>query len=82
MARDAVQVGQELHGRGDVDLPAELQHRVTAVLVDAQMPGRRCGFLLHDDIASNRLHRRHGVRANPFPALQVTLDGVNLSMFD
>jgi hypothetical protein len=54
LPRDLVQLGEELHGRGDVDLPAELQHGVTAVLVDAQMPGRRCGFLLHDDIASNR----------------------------
>ncbi|GAB7106263.1 hypothetical protein JCM4814A_45770 [Streptomyces phaeofaciens JCM 4814] len=64
----------------------ELQHRVALVLPYAQVRGVRGGFLLHDDIASNPLHRSGasnggGVRSSS-PLQQGTPDGVNFSMFD
>jgi hypothetical protein len=43
------------------------------------MRAARCGFVLHDDIASSRCG---GGELRSFPALQVTLGRVNLSMFD
>jgi hypothetical protein len=48
------------------------------------MPCERRRLLLHDDIASNLLLPRRVPQGSsiPFPALQVTLDGMNLSMFD
>jgi len=52
VCRHPVEVRGDLHGRGDVDLAAELQHRVPPVLPDTQMPGERRRFLLHCDIPS------------------------------
>ncbi|GAA4081334.1 hypothetical protein GCM10022233_72580 [Streptomyces shaanxiensis] len=80
MRRHPVQVRGYLHCRRDVDLTEELQHRVVLVPVDTQMPAERRRNLLHDDIASNLL--TYGGCSNPVPALQVTLDRANLSMFD
>lgn len=45
---------------------------MTAVPMDAQVPGERCRVVMHVDIASNRL----------LAPLQVTLARVNFSMFD
>ncbi|GDY71915.1 hypothetical protein SAV31267_014000 [Streptomyces avermitilis] len=55
-SRHGVEHGDDLQGRGDVDLAAELEDRMAAYPVDVQMPGARCGVLRHDGIASNRLH--------------------------
>jgi hypothetical protein len=68
---------------------------VSAVLVDAQVLSERRGVVAHDDITSNQVtgarvtsfcERRRGTvgleAAKPFPTLQVTLVGVNFSMFD
>jgi hypothetical protein len=90
-----VQGRDDVQRRDDVDLSVELQHGVAAVLVDTQMRSERRGLVAHDDITSNRVtgarvtssseRRRSRVRltaAKPFPTQQVTLDGVNFSMFD
>ncbi|GGV39219.1 hypothetical protein GCM10010293_43710 [Streptomyces griseoflavus] len=53
----------DLRGRGDVDLAAELQHRVSPVLADAQMPGQRRGFVPHEAISSSLLGATEAGRA-------------------
>jgi hypothetical protein len=50
-----VQGRDDVQRRDDVDLSVELQHGVSAVLVDTQMRSERRGLVAHDDITSNRV---------------------------